>query len=114
MRIARFRAGASRKLEVLVQGWTQPNGQIWPLHGLVNITDKWIGITAKMLIAGVTYSLDDSGGELTTLQLVFPETFQLKRRAPVKKQEFKTAFDQNRAAKQDALKAQSDRRERWG
>ncbi len=79
----RIRAGASRKVETVVKGWTQKFGGIWPLNGIVPIKDPKIGIDRSFLIAGINLNLDSSGGELTSMSLVHPDTFTLKERIPV-------------------------------
>jgi len=80
---ARIRMGASRKVETTVRKWTQTNGKIWPLNGLVPMRDKKIGVEKELLIAGLALNLDSTGGELTTMSLVHPDTFILKQNTPV-------------------------------
>ena len=90
----RIRMGGSGKVETTVRKWTQTNGKIWPLNGLVNMIDKKLGLGKKdkLLIAGIALNLDSSGGELTTMSLVHPDTFVLKERAPIKSTDGLNAF----------------------
>ena len=81
---ARNRAGASRSLEYEVQGWVQSNGDVWPLNAMVEVRDSFLGIDCSLLIAAVSYSVDDLSGTITRLSLVHPETFDLLAE-PVKK-----------------------------
>lgn len=82
---ARARQAASRKIEVRIREWTQSDGSIWPINALVSYYDKYIGILKdKYLIAGIRYSLSESGGELTTLNLMHPDAFKLQERDNIK------------------------------
>lgn len=94
----RIRAGGSRKVDTLVRGWTQSNGDIWPLNKIVSVKDKKIGVDGEFLIAGLDFTIDSSGGELARLGLVPPDTFELKERVPVANKKV-TAFDQLRDLK---------------
>jgi len=80
---ARVRAGASRKVEMSVYKWTQTNGDVWPLNGVVPVKDDKIGVVGDRLIAGIDLTIDNNGGELTKLSLVPPDTFALKERVPI-------------------------------
>lgn len=80
---ARIRAGGSRKVQTKVRGWTQSNGDIWPLNGLVSVKDDKIGVNGEFLIASINFSLDGSGGELTNMSLVPPEAFDLQKRTDI-------------------------------
>ena len=96
---ARIRMGASRKVETQVRKWTQTNGKIWPLNGLVQMFDSKIGVNAELLIAGLALNLDGTGGELTTMSLVHPDTFILKERVPIKKTDGLNAFNRPMGSK---------------
>ncbi len=99
---ARIRAGASRKLETKVKGWTQSTGDLWPLNGLISVKDKNIGVKesqSEFLIAGINLSLNSSGGELTNMALVHPDTFALKERAPIPNESI-TDFDEKLSAQE--------------
>jgi len=74
---ARNRAGASRSLEYTVQGWVQSNGDVWPLNAMVDVRDSFLGINDTLLIAAISFSVDDTSGTVTRLSLVHPETFEL-------------------------------------
>jgi len=88
----RIRMGGSRKVETSVYKWTQTNGKIWPLNGLVQMRDRKIGVNDELLIAGIGLNLDSTGGELTTMSLVHPDTFVLKENEPIKSTDGLNAF----------------------
>ena len=92
----RIRAGQSRPLVVVVQDWVQSNDDIWPMNKLVPIVDKKLGIAAEFLIVGTTFELGEEIGSQTTLNLVHPDAFQLKKR-DVQEKEFKTLSEKIKA-----------------
>lgn len=92
------REGASRKVTVGLQSWTQSNNVPWPLNAIVAIQDNTIGVVENQLIAAIDMSLDDSGGEIIKLGLVHPNTFELKK-LKVKEEKPTTVFEQNRKNK---------------
>lgn len=63
---ARF--GNSQSFTVTVQGWRHANG-LWRANNLVKLKDAILGVDADFLIAAVTYSIDDTSGTLTQLDL---------------------------------------------
>lgn len=71
---ARIRAAKAERVTVMVVGWTQPNGELWPLNALVRVQAPTLRGDGDLLISQVTYSLDD-GGETTQLFLVRPDAF---------------------------------------
>ncbi len=92
----RIRAGQSRPLVVVVQNWVQSNEDIWPMNRLVPVVDKKLGIAAEFLIVGTTFELGEEIGSQTTLNLVHPDAFQLKKR-DVQEKEFKTLSEKIKA-----------------
>src|SRR5262249_15264911 len=72
---ASYRAGKSISVNVVVHGWTQADGSLWPINRRVHLASSMLKIDLDMLIAGVTYSLDDQSGTTTTLQLMPPNAF---------------------------------------
>ena len=88
-----LRKGAGQRITSVVKGWVQSNGDVWKLNTRVNINDDKIQINAPGLITGVKFTLD-ARGEQTTLMLVPPDTFVLKRDKPAATKETKgTYFD---------------------
>ena len=71
------RAGRSRTLRYTVVGWTQANGDVWPLNGLVDVKDKIFDVNQKYLISGVNFTIDDESGTTTTITLVSPNTYNI-------------------------------------
>lgn len=87
---AENRAGKSRSVEYEVQGHVQSNGEVWPLNGLVPVRDSFLSINRTMLIAGISFIVDDSVGTITRLKLVHPDTYNL---LDVPIENIKTKFD---------------------
>lgn len=71
---ATVRAGRAHSVTVVVQGWTQRDGALWPLGALVHVKSLGLGLDADMVIAGTAFSMDD-GGTKTTLSLRRPDAF---------------------------------------
>ena len=69
------RQGKAQRATVTVQDWVHPGG-IWLPNLRVPVDDSWIGIRREMLIAGVTWLLDENG-RLTELSIAPPEAFDL-------------------------------------
>ncbi|MBZ5560361.1 MAG: hypothetical protein LAO77_24150 [Acidobacteriia bacterium] len=72
---ATVRKARSSTISVVVQGWTQSDGTLWPINALVDVTSPAIGVDGQMLITGVTFSLSDEAGSTTTLSLTGPDAF---------------------------------------
>jgi prophage tail gpP-like protein len=89
---ARIKAGVSRKVSTQVKGWVQTNKKLWPLNGLVQVVDKKIGINEELLIASINLSLDSTGGEVSNLALVHPDTFVLQQNTPINSKDGLNAF----------------------
>lgn len=86
------RAGKSRSIDYEVQGWTQSNGEIWPLNALVKVKDSFLGINGTTwLIASVNFTIDNDSGTITRLNLVHPDTFNMPPYNPT--EEMGTGFD---------------------
>ena len=85
------RAGNSRSIDYEVQGWTQSNGEVWPLNALVKVKDHFLEIDKTMLIAAVNFIMDNESGTITRLTLVHPKTFELPPVNPT--EEMTTGFD---------------------
>lgn len=71
---ATVRAGRSATVAITVQGWTQSNGDIWPVNTLVTVRSPALGVDGDMLISQATY-VTDEGGTLTHLTLRDPRAF---------------------------------------
>lgn len=87
---ASTRAGKSRVISYTVVGWTQTNGDAWPLNGVVHVKDKINNINQNYLISELTFSLDGETGTTTELTLKSQETYNILR-TPITK--IKTVFD---------------------
>jgi prophage tail gpP-like protein len=73
--VATTRAARSQTLSIGVQGWTQPNGDIWSPNTLVRVDLPRLRIRANMLITQAKFSLQGGQGTTTTLQLKRPDAF---------------------------------------
>lgn len=71
---AKVRAGRADAVRITVQGWTQSNGQLWPVNARATVRSPSIGINGDMLITEATYSQDESG-TTTQLTLKRPDAF---------------------------------------
>lgn len=81
---ARIRAARSETATVTVQGWTQPDGKIWPINALVKVeAPRLLGVDGDMLISQVEYSVGN-GGQVTQMRLVRPDAFTPEPTAKVK------------------------------
>lgn len=80
---ARNRAGRSRSIDYVVQGWLQSNKKPWEINSIVRVKDTNFSIDETKLISAIDFSYDDSSGELTTLTLVDKEAYEL-REEPIK------------------------------
>lgn len=71
---SQVREARSRRATVTVRGW-QVLDQLWMPNLSVWLDSPSLGFDQAMLVAGVSLSLNDSAGELATLELVAPETY---------------------------------------
>lgn len=55
------RRGKALQATYTVAGWRQADGQLWQPNQIVRVRDPLIGFDTEMLVAEVTYQLDDSG-----------------------------------------------------
>ncbi len=101
----RTRYGKSRRLEYELVGWTQSNGDLWPLNRLVIVQDDILGVTMDVeggnsyLITAISQEYDDSTGSITRLKLEPPDAYELIRQSVTKK----TSFDIDPKALKDFL-----------
>lgn len=70
------RVSKSIRSTVTVQGWREQgeSGSLWTPNELVHLDDEWQGINSKLLIASVTFELDENGTR-TVLSLTHPAAF---------------------------------------
>lgn len=73
---ASVRAARGDAVSVTVQGWTQGNGELWPVNALTQVRCPFIGVDGEMLISEVTFSADEGRGTVTDLTLRRPEAFK--------------------------------------
>lgn len=81
---AAVRAARGGRANVKVQGWTQGDGSLWPLNSIAHLQSTWLGIDADMLVAGITFSLDQDSGTTTQLTLMRPDAFKPQPVVPKK------------------------------
>lgn len=73
---AAVRFGRAATVNVTTSGW-RANGALWRPNKVVRYRDEWLRLDREMLIASVTLSLDDQGGELARMLLVRPDAYRL-------------------------------------
>lgn len=71
---AKRRAGDSSQINVTVQGWTQSNGEIWPLNAMARLKCPSLYVEDKFVIASVTYGIGNDG-TTTTMVLKRPDAY---------------------------------------
>lgn len=81
---ARIRAARAERVTIMVQGWKQSSGKLWPINTLARVkASRLIGVDGDMLISQVEYSIGDSG-RVTQISLVRPDAFTPEPTATVK------------------------------
>lgn len=65
---AATRAGKAKTIVYKVNGWRQPNGDLWKKGVMITVNDDVIGIKQRMMIGKVTFDLNASG-QTTTLEI---------------------------------------------
>lgn len=93
---AQVRAGRAVRCDVVVKGWLQdPTSFVsapWAVNTIVNIVDEKWGIDSEFIISAVTFTLSNTEGRTTALELSPPEIFaadpsekiELSRRSSVR------------------------------
>ncbi len=84
---ATVRQGRSISVTVLVQGWRQEDGSLWPINATVPVKSKPHNIDGEMLITQAVFSIDDQGGTLTELSLEDPGAYRPEPKITVKAKE---------------------------
>jgi len=70
------RAARAFTVTVTVQGWTQENGELWPVNALVPLRSPTLDVDSELLITQAVYSVDDSSGTTTQLTLRPPDAYK--------------------------------------
>lgn len=87
------RMGKALSTTYKVQGWRQTNGDLWRHNMLVRVVDPVIGFDRDMLIAEITYTLDESG-TITTMVVGPPDGFEPEPFDPHKRRKLKKGDDE--------------------
>lgn len=81
---ARIRAAKAETVTVVVQGWRQADGTLWPLNALTHVkAPRLIGVDGDMRISQAELSVSSDGGRITQLRLVRPDAFTPEPKATV-------------------------------
>ncbi len=72
---ATVRAARADSITVTVQGWTQADGNLWPVNAMVHMRSPSIGVDGDLLISQAVYSVG-SEGTTTELTLRRPDAFK--------------------------------------
>jgi prophage tail gpP-like protein len=82
---ARLRAAKGEPVTVTVQGWTQPNGELWAPNATTHVyAPRTAGVDGDMVISQVDLAVDDGSGTIAVLRLVRPDAFTPEPKATVK------------------------------
>ncbi len=73
---ATVRAAKSQGADVTVRGWYGEDGQLWTQTRSVELVAPAAYVEGQMMVANLTFSLDDRGGRTTVLGLAFPQAYQ--------------------------------------
>ena len=71
---AATRKARGERAELTVRGW-RDGAAPWAANTLVRVDDPWLGLAGDYLIAGVSFSLDDQGGQITRLSVTPPAAY---------------------------------------
>lgn len=71
---ATVRAARADSVTVTVQGWTQGNGEVWPVNAIVSVVSPSVRVDGEMLITQAVYEIGP-GGTTTEITLRDPESF---------------------------------------
>jgi prophage tail gpP-like protein len=98
---ANIRKARGRVYSCEVKGFRDHKGNLWQPNQIVQVVDEFCDINAKMLLNTVEFSLDTSGGSITTMGLVDSNAYTLDLSDPKseklgKKTEAMPVFDESR------------------
>lgn len=74
---ARLRAGISRSIEYQVPGWAQTNNKIWEINSLTKVKDERLKEDSTKLILSIRYVYKKETGEISKINVVDKDTFNL-------------------------------------
>lgn len=60
---------------LVVQGWTQADGSLWPLNALVTVRSPRLRLDGQFLITKVVYARSKAGGTTTVIDVASPGAF---------------------------------------
>lgn len=72
---ASSRLARAISVNVLVQGWTQEDGNLWDINQLVALKSAFLGLERDMLITSVELRDSVSGGKETSITLTDPQAY---------------------------------------
>lgn len=85
---ASIRAAKSSAVKVTVVGWRQKDGKLWDVNLEIPVKIPTFGFDETLLIVDCDYSLDDSGGEIVSLNLMRKDAFlKMSEKKVLKKRE---------------------------
>lgn len=72
---ARIRAARAEPVTVVVRGWKQPDGSLWPINAITHVqASRLIGVDGDMLISQAEHTIGEQG-QVTQLRLLRPDAF---------------------------------------
>lgn len=71
------RYGRAVRIGYTVTGW-RAGGELWAPNRRVRVRDAFLGVDEELLIAAVTFTLDEQGGEIAQVSVTRPEAFDVE------------------------------------
>jgi prophage tail gpP-like protein len=75
---ALWHEGAVIEVNITVQGWKKPNGDLWRVGDVYMVTSPMISLNEPLGLETATFTQDRSQGTQTTLKLVRPELLKIR------------------------------------
>jgi prophage tail gpP-like protein len=72
---ATVRAATSHRVSVVLPGWRQEDGSLWPLNSIVRVVSPSLEVNSFMLVVDVEITKGPTEGEKTRLSLCRPDAF---------------------------------------
>lgn len=80
---ATVRAARSETVNVVVQGWTRPDGDLWSVNTLVHVDSPRLRVRGDMLVTRVRFSAGAGQGTTTAIALKRPDAFKPEPQVPL-------------------------------
>jgi hypothetical protein len=74
---ALWHEGAVIEVNITVQGWKKPNGDLWRIGEVYKVSSPMIALDEPLACETATFTQDRAAGTLTTLKMVRPELLKI-------------------------------------